>query len=310
MKILSGRWLAAICCVWTMAAYADIILESPPEVPTTLNANEFKPFIATRNDLLTQCDATRAQIAAQAQNCRDVAEDSPKVSTCLVQAQAVRVAVRNYRGALAQFKADLATAGALQQSETTLAGKLSMSARHHLQPIDIKSHGDFHVMMSDGRILSGKAATHLSGDAAVRLVTGADGGAVLKLSDHTQVTLGPNTELKTKVPDRSSGTTQGFLFELTQGTLHWYHEVKKQLGASYVQSSYEDYNKIDTEAVVVGVRGTTFDCAVLPHGSGYIKLYSGAVDLTPKDGGKVVQLHPGQMVNMRGRKMSGPVAIP
>jgi uncharacterized cupin superfamily protein len=48
---------------------------------------------------------------------------------------------------------------------------------------------------------------------------------------------------------------------------------------------------------------------VLSDGSEYIKLYSGAINLTPDDGGKVLKLKPGQMVTIQGGKLSKPMPI-
>ncbi len=309
MKNLILRLVAAIFCVWSMTTYAEIILEPPPEVTSDLNSEEFNQLQTTRNDLLSQFETTQKQIGSQAQNCHDVAEDSPKVSDCMIQAQEVRTAVKNYRAALARFKANLAASVSLQQFESKVGNKLPEPVTHHLQPITIEYHGDFHVVMADGRKLTGNEATHLTEDDAVRLVTGSDGGAVLKLSDKTQVTLGPNTELKTNVPAPNPESNKGSMSELVKGSLQWYHEVKKQLSETGIEAAADEYHNIRLEAVVVGVRGTKFDCAEVPDGSGYIKLYSGAVDLTPQDGSGIVKLHPGQMVTIRGGKISKPVPI-
>jgi hypothetical protein len=46
-------------------------------------------------------------------------------------------------------------------------------------------------------------------------------------------------------------------------------------------------------------------CSVA-DGSGYIKLYSGAVDLTSHDGGNTLTLHAGQLVAIRDGKLAGP----
>ncbi|MDE2260083.1 MAG: FecR domain-containing protein [Betaproteobacteria bacterium] len=293
-----------------MTAHAEITLEPPPEVSINLNSDGFNQLMATRNDLLTQFETTQEKIGIQAKDCHDVAEGSPKVSDCKVEAQEVITAVRSYRAALARFKASLAASVSLQQFGSGMDNKLPpLPARHNLQPISIESHGDFHVVMADGRKLTGKEATRLAGDDEVKLVTGSDGGAVLKLSNNTQVTLGPNTELNTNVPDPSPGATKGTMSELVKGTLQWYHEVKKQLFETDMESAADAYGKIHMEAVIVGVRGTRFDCAVLSDGSGYIKLYSGAVDLTPQNGGKIVKLRPGQMVTIRGGEISKPVPI-
>ena len=308
MKTPILRSLGAIFCLWTMTVYAEITLEPPPEVSMNLNSEEFNQLLATRNDLLAQLEATQNNINSQAQNCHGVAEDSPKVSECLEQAQGVRAAVRSYRAALARFKTSLAASVSLQQFESKVANELPAHG-HSLRSISIEYHGDFHVITTDGRKLTGKKATHLTEDDAVRLVTGSNGGAVLKLPDNTRITLGANTELKTNVPDPNPGANKQPMSELVKGTLQWYHEVKKQLTEPYMESEAGEYGKIHMEAVIVGVRGTKFDCAVLSDGSGYLKLFSGAVDLTPQKGGEIVKLHPGQMVTIRGGKISEPVPI-
>jgi ferric-dicitrate binding protein FerR (iron transport regulator) len=222
----------------------------------------------------------------------------------------VGIAVKNYRAALERFKASLATSANLQQSKSMMNDKTSMSATHHPQPIAIESHGEFHIIMADGRKLSGQDAAQLTEDDEASLVTGSDGGAVLKLSDGTRITLGSNTELRTKAPDPAAGPGKQPLPELVNGVLRWLHEIKHELNESAVQGERERRHKgVRMPHVVVAKLGTHFECAVLPDGSEYIKLYSGAIDLIPDDGGKILKLKPGQMVTIQGGKLSKPMPI-
>jgi hypothetical protein len=114
LKNLTLGFLALVCCVWAFTVYAaKIALNSPPEVPTNLNAREFKEFTAKRNALLTQYGEAQAKIDSQARDCGEVAEGSPKVSECMTKAGEVRVVVKNYREALKQFSVSLAAGAAV-----------------------------------------------------------------------------------------------------------------------------------------------------------------------------------------------------
>jgi len=312
VKNLILRLLVAVCCTWAMTAYAKIAIFQPPEIPASLNAYEFKELMASRNDLLTQFGTTQGMIDSQAQNCIGVEKDSPKADECIVQAREVINAVENYRAALARFKASLATSVGLQQSRSMMDNKLSMSATHHPQPITIESHGEFHVVMADGRKLTGEEANHLTEDDEARLVTGSNSGAVLKLPDSTKITLGSNTELLTNVSDKSPGADKHSMSELVKGTLRWVHEKATEEMKLLNENEYQTRTRLIHEGKIrvatfaVAVQGTDFECAVLPDRSAYIKLYSGAIDLTPISGGETLKLQPGQMVTIRDGKIAKP----
>lgn len=316
MKTVILRSFAALCCVWATTAFAaKIILVPPQQVPANLSADEFSELTATRNKLLTQQESTQEKIDTQAQDCHDVVEGSPKVDECIAKAQDVRNSVRSYRNALELFKTSIATSLDLQQAKSRMQGKLSMVSKHHPQPITIESHGAFYVIAADGKKLTGELAAHVTEDDQSSFITGSNSGAVLTLPNNTRITLGSNTEYLTNVPDQHPGADKQSMSELIRGTLRWVHETSseavKELNENYgeTRSRLRREGKIRVANVAVAVRGTDFECTVLPDGSGYIKLYSGAVDLTPKDGGEILKLQPGKMVTIRDSKIAKPVPI-
>lgn len=302
MRNLSLRLLAAVCCVWAITGYAaKITLNPPPEVPTDLNAREFKEFTAKRNDLLTQLGEAREKVDSQARDCREVAEGSPKVDECRAKAQEVRTVVKDYRAALERFNASLAERTARQRSMLSNDGKLSVSARHPPRPIAIESHGEFHIVTADGRKLTGREAARLTEDDEARLVTGPGGGALLTLVDGTRIKLDSNTEYLTNL-DKGKQSVP----ELVKGTLRWISKEASKLNRELNKS----HNKLMLGPVYVGVRGTEFECAVLPDGSGHIKLYSGEIAVTSKSAGAVVTLTPGQMIAFTKDRVGAVTPIP
>lgn len=316
MNTVILRSLAALCCIWATTAFAaKIIIVPPQEVPTNLNAGEFSELTVMRNKLLAQQESTQEKIDTQAQDCHDVAEGSPKVDECMAMAQEVRNSVRSYRNALELFKTSLATSLELQQAKSRMQDKLSVASGHQPQPIAIESHGEFYIIAKDGKKLTGELAAHATEDDQSSFITGSNSGAVLTLPNNTRITLGSNTEYLTNVPDQHPGADKQTTSELLRGTLRWVHETSseaiKELNENYgeTRSRLIREGKIRVANVAVSVRGTDFECAVLPDGSGYIKLYSGAVDLTSHDGGDTFTLHAGQLVAIRDGKFAKPASF-
>lgn len=328
MKNLIFRLLAIACCVWAINAYGKILLDPPPEVPTNLDAQTFKELTDKRNGLLTQFGETQEKVDAQARDCHDVEEGSPKVAKCMTKAADVKIVVRNYRSALARFHEEIAAGVAWKQAASNLDAKLTMPAAHNARPITIESHGEFYIVAPDGRKLSNQEAAHLTEDDEARLVTGSGGEALLTLADGTHIKLGSNTEYLTKVadpnkgsdeqaamqPDSNSDIGKPTVAELVKGTLRWVHEESsemiKKLNESASQNARRDHHRLHMVHVVVAERGTDFECLVLPNGSGHIKLFTGEISVTSKLTGADVTLTHGQMITFTKYKVGTVMPIP
>lgn len=330
MKNLILRSLALVCCIWAVNSYAKIIINSPPDVPTNLNAHEFKELTAKRNDLLTQFGEVQAKIDSQARDCHDVEENSPKVEECTTKANEVKYAVRSYRAALTRFNDSLAASVAWQQSESNKGSKLSMSTKHKAHPIVIESDGEFYAVMANGRKLSGPDASQLTEDDEAKLVTGPNGSALMTLENGTQIKLGSNTEYLTKVEDSNPGSSEQpstkhdfnadevkpSVSELVKGTLRWVHEESSELKIMLNESPGETRSrhilegKIKVSHVLVGVRGTDFECNASPDGSGQIKLFSGEITVSSKLIGAELTLMHGQMITFTKDKVGAVMQIP
>ena len=314
MKNLILRILAAVCCVWAINAYAKIILDPPPDVPTGLDSQTFKKLASERNDLLAQFGETQEKIDAQARDCHDVEEGSPKVAECMTKATDVRAAARSYREALARFNEGIAAGVAWQQSASNTDAKLALSAKHPAHPIGIESHGEFHVVAADGSPLSGQNPARLAEKEGVRLVTGHDGEVIMTLPDGTRIRLGPDTVFVPKIQEPKPAPGGSPTMELVEGTLRWVHkessEMLKMLHESSVERARESRHTLLILNVAVAVRGTDFESVVLPDGSGHIKLFSGEISVTSKLTGADVTLTHGQMITFTKDKVGSVMLIP
>jgi ferric-dicitrate binding protein FerR (iron transport regulator) len=310
------RFLATLCLTtglaWAISARAgEIVLESPPGVPAGLSAPMSKELESQRGALLEQFSATKDAIHSQAQDCGNVEKDSPKAAECIARAGDVRTAVKAYRVALAQFKTNL------QKSLDLLAMEKALSAptRDSARPISIDSQGEVHLVRADGGTISSPNAKAIAEDEDARLVTGATGTVMLTFADGTRIRLGPNSVFRPYAPAASAGEAgdKGPMMRLLKGGLRWAHEVKESLLESSeegaVRSNRERHRRLGITSLEIGVQGTDFECAVGEDDSGWIRLYSGTIELNPGGHRDVVALKPGEMITFHGGTISEPMPI-
>ena len=136
-----------------------------------------------------------------------------------------------------------------------------------------------------------------------RVVTGPSGHARFVLMDGTALTIGPGSELtvdefiydpRTDVHAITASIVKGF-FRFVTGKIARHDpgqfKVKLAVGA-------------------LGIRGTDFEIAAEVDGSGYIKLYSGMIELNPYDSDDTIELEPGQMLRFSNfTEVEGPLPI-
>ena len=316
MRKLFIPLLATVFCFVAADAYAKIIIKPPQEVPTDLISRDFRELTAKREPLMTQFYATQEKIDGQERNCNLVEANSPKANECIAEAQEVKSAVRKYREALKEFDSRVAAAAAWKKLISDMADKLPKRPEPHL--LDIKSHGEFHITRADGSKLSDEEAANLTDNDDVKLETGADGGAFITLGDGTHLRLDENTVFVKFIPkatDPNYFKDKNSTMELVKGSLLWLHDSSTELikrlpeTTSETRSRHISEGKIRMSTAQVSERGTEFEGAVLPDGSGQIKLYSGEVSVTSKTGEEVI-LKPGQMLNFTKDKIGAVTQIP
>jgi len=167
----------------------------------------------------------------------------------------------------------------------------------------VAAQGEFYVLTSDGRKLVGQNAAQVPINYGARLLAGPSGRVRVTLPDDSIFTMGPGTEfvLDTFVydPATSAGSV---LADITKGVF--------RLVTGKVARNGPDNMRIKVPVGGTGIRGTDVEFSVSPDGSGYIKLFSGSVELTPYDSPRSIILAPGQMITYENfTRIHGPMPI-
>lgn len=151
--------------------------------------------------------------------------------------------------------------------------------------------GDVQVTTPDGRTLRGAMLGRCPLNTGTRIQTGADGQLRAKLADGAVLTIGANAAL---VIDDYSYDPDPSLRQVTasfaHGVFRWIGTQAHRLVGGPAEL------RVRTPAIAVAVRGTDFELTVRPDHSGEVKLFAGAVSVTPAAGGESVTLEPGQYV--------------
>lgn len=165
----------------------------------------------------------------------------------------------------------------------------------------VASQGEFYVLTRDGHKLNGQNAAQVPIDNGAKAITGPSGSVLITFSDGSTMTLGPNTEIAIDdfFYDPNYGVKK-FSVKIVIGLFRW---VTAKVQKQYVPRVY-------TGSTIADLRGTDFECFVSPDGTGYIKLFSGELDLTPYDSDQIINLKAGQMITYTDFKnINGPMPI-
>lgn len=306
MRVLLVRLITVLCCLWAAEAHSKITIVPPPEVDAmAVYSHDLRELTVWRESLMAGFGATQAVIDKQAAECSNVDPRSSAGRECAEEANGVQAAVIAYRKELAKFKLQLAESADWQNSIMEMDEKTSMSADRNPQSVSVESKGIVHVVADNGEPLPVEAVVDVTEDSGNRFVTGRDGAAILRFPDGSIVRLGPNTTFVLRRTETQRNLADQSPMELVGGTLRWFREagvdMKKRLMETPTDTRrrHSDEGKIRISGVIMTIRGTEFDCAVQPHGSGVVKLYSGEVSFTLIDG-TIVTLAPGQMIDVGG----------
>ena len=161
--------------------------------------------------------------------------------------------------------------------------------------------GEFSIENSDGskltnlNIQAGEAPRIAIG---MRVITGPTGHLQCLLLDETVFTIGPNSDMVLDEfvydTDRSASKITA---RLSKGIFRWVtgKAVHKDPASM----------KVILPVMVVGIRGTDFETKIEPDGSGYIKLFSGELEITPTKDGRAFILKAKQMIKFNASGVFG-----
>jgi hypothetical protein len=149
------------------------------------------------------------------------------------------------------------------------------------------TRGEVIMVTRDGRTNSVASGSSIS--AGAHIMTGPTGRLQVLLLDETVFTLGPNSDMvldefvydpKTSVGKVSANIARG-TFRFVTGK---------------IARRDPDNMKVKVAYGTIGVRGTDLEVSVEPGGDGYVKLFSGKLEITETKSGTVFDMDAGQMV--------------
>jgi hypothetical protein len=157
------------------------------------------------------------------------------------------------------------------------------------------AQGEFSIENSDGsklnnkNIQTGRVALM---DTGTHVTTGPTGRLRIVLPDDTVFVIGPNSDIVMDEFVYDIGNDQrNISVRLSKGIFRW------QTGKMFQNSLAK--MKVILSVVYIGIRGTDFETVVEPDGSGYVKLFSGTLEMTPKKSGVMFVLKEKNMITFK-----------
>lgn len=126
----------------------------------------------------------------------------------------------------------------------------------------VESRGEFYVLTTDGRKLTGNDANHIPLEKGTKVITGSSGHIRMKLPDETTFTIGPNSDIVIDefVYDPDS-TPKTIVASVSKGVFRWVTgNVKPD----------PQKMKVKLPVYTISIRGTDFEATVNPDGSGFV----------------------------------------
>ena len=242
---------------------------SLPPVPDTIQEPQGSQLNAQRKAIIHQRDVLNALIKTFNADCASVDENSEASAQCTIQQAEIQAEKRNLADKKSSFVA------ALKESTP-------YDPFNELRDAAYEGAGEFYVITPDGRKFSGRDIAKALIERKTKIVTGPDGNVKIKFPDGSVIRMRPNSEFQfaedpNAREDIITQVTKGYMRLLTGKNKYW---------------------KTRTETCAVAVRGTDFEVFVADDNSGYIKLFSGALDLTLTADGRKITMDKGQIVNV------------
>lgn len=246
-----------------------------------------------RSQLEARKDKLKSDIAVNKAKCGNVEEGSGLERECQKEDKRIKDQFAALLADYQDFNKRARSAKKTVGSGALMEGSKKSSTEPYIPPGPsgrvVESKGDFYFITKDGRKIEGAQAANVPLEAGTRLRTGPNGGLKLLLPDETTFTIGADSDLVMDEFVYDTRSTPGiFAARIAKGAFHW---VTGKI-------AHRTGNKMELKFGVdaVGIRGTEFDLWVNQDQSGYIKLYSGKLDITERTVPKLL-LKGGQRVD-------------
>ena len=160
--------------------------------------------------------------------------------------------------------------------------------------VGIEARGEFCITLADGRELAGHILKSASIDTGTRATTGPNGRLRFVLPDETVFTIGPNSDMVINdyVYDPAiTSTLRKIAMNMTKGLFRFV--------TGKVVNTEPTGMKVTLPVADLGFRGTEAEIEVAPDGAGYVKLFSGEMEVTLKKTGVKFVVNAKHMVTFK-----------
>lgn len=284
----------------------------PAAVPANISALLKVDLERHRADTLSRYGVLEGNIARHNSSCTNIPTDSAQARQCEENQNGLQAEVTAYI-ALVETYNDAVVAA----EKTTRLVASDPSPSNPNDPVnpggapalDVERdlffkewipYGEVRLIKASTPSLASEEAIYRALAAGDKVVTGPTGSVNFTFPDGTQIELGPSSELILDAFEYLGDAGQRITLGLTTGLFKWssplrlFH-LKRRYGVRLA------------EGVAVGVRGTEFEVEATPFGSGYIKLYSGELEISVY-GDAPYTLYGGQMISYENFGNYGPPA--
>jgi len=249
------------------------------ELPANVAASN-PDLVARRAALVEERATLHGKVSSLKARCGAVEEDSAADAACEQDKAALLAALNTHIQKSNDFNAAAQAAIAASPSPAGITPGAQIGAA-------AECRGGVFIITPGGEKFPIQKGTPIQANAHV--TTGPDGHLVVLLADETAFTLGPDSDMVLDEfvydPKTSVGKVTA---ELVKGTF--------RLVTGKIARANPENMKVKLAVGVIGDRGTDFETEVSPDGSGYVKLFTGQVEINEYKTGTLLLLNPGEMV--------------
>jgi hypothetical protein len=282
-RLVRSSFIFIVSLLILTPAYAEKIpalLEIPKELPLNICAHFTQQKQALEKKL------AEFQAAAAVFNAKDAKEQSD------AEYEKLDAWRTRYINAAKAFNQEVAEAGTI----STKLGKIATTIG-----VLGSMRGEFSIESRDGAKLTNssiQAGGTARIDIGTRVTTGSMGHLQILLLDETVFSIGPNSDIVIDefVFDPDNGARKVSV-RVLKGIFRWVTAKVARKDPSNI--------KVTLPVGIIGIRGTDFETEVAPDGSGYIKLFSGELEITPKKDGRAFILKAKQMIKFNAAGIFG-----
>jgi FecR-like protein len=289
-----ARGISCILLLLTLAPFAaDAQVPDVPNVPDHIPSTARESLLVKRDEFATQRSAFIEEATAHNAQCKQVALNTPKADSCEAARNRLIAELAKLQSTADALNAELRGAAANETARKAATSYMVMPA---------SVRGEVYAVSADGHKTPIDEHRVLTIDTLTTIITGATGRVQFLLPDETVFTIGPNGTLTMDSfvfdPKTSSSV---FIANIAKGVFRW---------VTVEGAPHKLDMRLKVAVGTIGPRGTDFELMVSDDGSGFVKLFSGELVITPADGSPLAIIKGGQQVRFTHDKLALPEPIP